>query len=75
MMESGHELAEWSDVLVVCTPEKDFVELLESSYNKTIIDLVRLPAGINPSNQYLGINWATADSDLHLMLTDANALI
>ena len=60
MVESGQELADWSDVLVVCTPEKDFVELLESSYNKTIIDLVRLPAGINPSNQYLGINWATA---------------
>lgn len=58
MIDNDQELAKWSDVLVVCTKEFGFVPLLKTVFNKTILDLVRIPAEIDPSNKYIGINWA-----------------
>ena len=60
MVKNAGKLADWADVLVVCTAEGEFVELLSSVCDKIILDLVRLPVKPNASNQYIGINWATA---------------
>jgi len=58
MVDDCRQLAEWSDVLVVCTKEPEFAQLLEEVTGKIVLDLVRIPAEIDPSNQYIGINWA-----------------
>ncbi|OIN57799.1 nucleotide sugar dehydrogenase [Arsenicibacter rosenii] len=55
---SGRQLIESCDVLVVCTPEAEFADLVSSVNNKVVVDLVRLPKLPNPSNEYIGINWS-----------------
>ena len=57
MVDDNQQLADWSDILVVCTKEPGFVSLLENVSDKIILDLVRIQADINPSNKYIGINW------------------
>ncbi|ARK12559.1 nucleotide sugar dehydrogenase [Fibrivirga algicola] len=58
MVADDIELAEWSDVLVVATKETGFVTLLENVSGKTVVDLVRIQADLNASNNYIGINWS-----------------
>lgn len=55
---SGRELIESCDVLVVCTPEAEFADLISCVSNKVVVDLVRLPKLPNATNEYIGINWA-----------------
>ncbi|WP_266364901.1 nucleotide sugar dehydrogenase [Tellurirhabdus rosea] len=58
MVNEGHELLEWADVLVVSTKEKEFSVLLEDVEGKTILDMVRISPNLRESNEYIGINWA-----------------
>jgi GDP-mannose 6-dehydrogenase len=58
LVADGTELVEDCDVIVVCTSEAEFRELLETATGKVIIDLVRLPKQPNATNQYIGINWS-----------------
>ena len=46
-----------SDVLIVCTKEKDFFEKLKSVKDKIIIDFVRLGDEFLHLKNYTGINW------------------
>lgn len=58
LVSEGTQLVEESDVIVVCTSEAEFRDLLETATGKVIIDLVRLPKPPNATNQYIGINWS-----------------
>ncbi|MBC8154137.1 MAG: GDP-mannose dehydrogenase, partial [Bacteroidetes bacterium] len=58
MVQDSAQLADWADVLVVCTSEAEFTALLTSVSGKIILDLVRLPSVPNAGNEYIGINWA-----------------
>jgi GDP-mannose 6-dehydrogenase len=58
LVKDAHDLMQWADVLVVCTKEPEFIELLAGATGKTVIDLVRLPINLDGSNQYVGINWS-----------------
>ncbi|MCX6218956.1 nucleotide sugar dehydrogenase [Spirosoma sp.] len=69
LVEDANELAEWADVLVICTKEAEFTEVLKNVQGKTILDLVRLPADIDPSNEYIGINWSLDSADSPAQLT------
>lgn len=51
------EVIENSDVLVVNTREKEFIEKLKSVQNKIIIDFVRLDDSFLEKENYTGINW------------------
>lgn len=63
MVEEARELVNWADVLIVCTREAEFFQILGSAVDKVILDLVRVPVQINPTNQYIGINWSRESAD------------
>jgi GDP-mannose 6-dehydrogenase len=69
MVQDAEELVEWSDVLVVCTKEAEFVQVLGEASNKIILDLVRIQAEIDPANQYIGINWSQDAAESPAQLT------
>ena len=46
-----------SDVLIVCTKEKEFEQKLIQTTHKTIIDFVRLSDDLLDKKNYFGINW------------------
>lgn len=46
-----------ADVIVVGNKEKEFLNALENTSGKIIIDMVRLPESIISRNIYIGINW------------------
>ncbi|MDB5242669.1 MAG: GDP-mannose dehydrogenase [Spirosoma sp.] len=58
LVKDVQDLLQWADVVVVCTKEPEFAELLTGATDKVIIDLVRLPIDVDSSNQYIGINWS-----------------
>ena len=58
MVKNAHDLLQWADVLVICTKEPEFVDLLTGATGKIIVDLVRLPIEVDSSSQYIGINWS-----------------
>ncbi len=62
MVKDSKKLADWADVLVVCTNEAEFMQLMGSVYDKVILDLVRLSVKPNSTNEYIGINWAMGQS-------------
>ena len=64
MVPNIDELLDWSDVLVVSTKEPEFALALGQVTNKVILDLVRIPADLDASNQYVGINWAREAADV-----------
>ncbi len=69
MVQDVHELVEWADVLVVSTKEAEFAYVLGEAKGKVILDLVRIPAEIDPSNQYIGINWSLDAAEAPAQLT------
>ncbi|GAB3894888.1 GDP-mannose 6-dehydrogenase [Spirosoma agri] len=69
MVQDAQELTEWSDVLVVCTKEAEFVHVLSETSNKVVLDLVRIQADVDASNQYIGINWSQDATDSPAQLT------
>lgn len=69
MVADEQELTDWADILVICTEEAGFVDLLENVSNKIILDLVRIKAEINPSNKYIGINWSTESTETTAQLS------
>lgn len=58
LVKDAADLLDWADVLVVCTKEPEFAQLLQQATGKIIVDLVRLPIDVDGSNQYIGINWS-----------------
>lgn len=58
LVKDASALVGWADVLVVCTKEPEFIDLLSKVTGKIIVDLVRLPIETNPTNEYIGINWS-----------------
>ncbi len=52
-----------SDVLVINTKEKEFVERLKTVDNKLIIDFVRLGDEFLGKKNYKGINWSNTNDD------------
>ena len=58
LVKDASTLVSWADVLVVCTKEPEFIDLLRKVTGKIIVDLVRLPIEPNPTNEYIGINWS-----------------
>ncbi|MDA3930801.1 MAG: nucleotide sugar dehydrogenase [Prolixibacteraceae bacterium] len=48
-----------SDVLIVNTNEKEFIEVLKNVTDKTIVDFVRIDESIIKNENYIGINWST----------------
>ncbi|GAB4024765.1 nucleotide sugar dehydrogenase [Spirosoma koreense] len=63
MVQDSHDLLDWCDVLVVSTKEAEFAYLLGEATNKVILDLVRISAELDPSNQYIGINWSASTTE------------
>jgi GDP-mannose 6-dehydrogenase len=57
MVPDAGEMISHSDVLVVTTKEKEFIEILKNVKNKIIIDLVYLDEDIRKMDNYFGINW------------------
>lgn len=57
MVQNSKKLADWADVLIVCTSETEFTTLLASVSDKVVLDLVRLPMEPNSTHDYIGINW------------------
>ena len=51
------------DVLIVNTKEAEFVELLRTNEDKTIIDFVRIDEELLERSNYVGINWAGNNKD------------
>ncbi|SFD13150.1 nucleotide sugar dehydrogenase [Spirosoma endophyticum] len=58
LVKDASALVSWADVLVVSTKEPEFIDLLSKVTGKIIVDLVRLPIEMNPTNEYIGINWS-----------------
>ena len=58
LVRDARELLDWADVLVVSTKEAEFAYVLGEATGKIILDLVRIQAEIDASNQYIGINWS-----------------
>lgn len=50
-------LIDESEVLIICTKEKEFKDKLISLENKAIIDFVRLSEDLIEKENYVGINW------------------
>lgn len=57
------EVISKSDVLVVNTKEKEFIERLKTIDNKIIIDFVRLGDEFLDKKNYRGINWSNTNDD------------
>ncbi|MEA4851601.1 MAG: UDP-glucose/GDP-mannose dehydrogenase family protein [Paludibacter sp.] len=57
------EVISKSDVLVVNTKEKEFIERLKTIDNKIIIDFVRLGDEFLDKKNYTGINWSNTNDD------------
>lgn len=69
MVQDIRELVDWADVLVVSTKEAEFTYVLGEATGKVILDLVRIPAEIDASNQYIGINWSLDAAETPAQLT------
>lgn len=69
MVHDTGELLNWADVLVVSTKEDEFAYVLAEAADKVIVDLVRIPANIDSSNEYIGINWSQEAADLPVRYT------
>lgn len=58
LMQDAEAFVQHSDVLVICTKEPCFNEMLATVKGKIIIDLVNLPSQQwRAANTYIGINW------------------
>lgn len=57
------EVIHKSDVLVVNTKEKEFIERLKTVDNKIIIDFVRLGDEFLDKKNYRGINWSNTNTE------------
>lgn len=54
-----------SEVLIICTKEKEFEQKLVGVEDKTIIDFVRLSEHLLDKNNYYGINWGSSSTSEH----------
>lgn len=58
LVDDLKELVQESDVIVITNKEKEFIDTLEGTVGKTIIDMVRIGNDkIINNNNYKGINW------------------
>jgi len=57
------EVISKSDVLVVNTKEKEFIERLKTIDTKIIIDFVRLGDEFLDKKNYMGINWSNTNDE------------
>lgn len=65
------EVIKYSDVLIVNTKEKEFIEKLRTIQNKIIIDFVRLGDDFLHLKNYIGINWGKKlDTEAYISTED-----
>ena len=57
MIDDSSKLIENCEVIVVNTKENEFIDLMENTKGKIIIDMVRLSEQVQENNHYTGINW------------------
>ena len=58
MVADINELGKDVDVIVINNKEKEYLEVLETTADSTVIvDMVRLPESMRSKNNYVGINW------------------
>ena len=58
MVADINELGKDVDVIVINNKEKEYLEILETAADSTVIvDMVRLPESMRSKNNYVGINW------------------
>ena len=58
MVADINELGKDVDVIVINNKEKEYLEILETTADSTVIvDMVRLPESMRSKNNYVGINW------------------
>lgn len=69
------ELIKNSDVLIVNTKEKEFVEKLINVNDKIIIDFVRLSNDFIPKSNYTGINWSNNLSNIGGYVSNEDTVI
>ncbi|WP_338870958.1 nucleotide sugar dehydrogenase [Spirosoma sp. SC4-14] len=69
LVQDASELVAWSDVLVVCTKEAEFIHVLGNVTDKVILDLVRIATDVDTRNQYIGINWSQEAAESPAQLT------
>ena len=60
------KLVELSDVLVVNTTEKEFMDILSEEKHKTIVDFVRISDCLLGRSNYIGINWSSKVGGSHV---------
>lgn len=64
-----------SDVLIVCTKEKEFEQKLILEEDKFIIDFVRLSEALLGKENYMGINWGDSDSHKNIYISTEDTVL
>lgn len=64
-----------SDVLIVCTKEKEFEQKLILEEDKFIIDFVRLSEALLGKENYMGINWGDSDSHTNIYISTEDTVL